>query len=197
MTSTIPSRDTSTLGAALLDAAGLGPGARILDVGCGRGDATLEAARRVGPSGLALGVDVSLPMLEDARRRAADADLAHVGFVHADAQTQRFAPLRFDVIVSTRGLDVFADAVAGVANLARALRGGGRLALLALEDPERAGAVLTGAGFADVDVERGAPGVVTASAGSSSPAASGSRCRPTGGAGATAPGPRSGGPAPG
>jgi ubiquinone/menaquinone biosynthesis C-methylase UbiE len=89
-------------------------------------------------------------MVEQARRRAADAGLAHVGFVHADAQTRRFAPLRFDAIVSRRGLVVFADPDAGFANLARTLRPGGRLAIVSREEPERARAVLTRAGLVDV-----------------------------------------------
>jgi ubiquinone/menaquinone biosynthesis C-methylase UbiE len=153
VTSTVSSTTTtttSTVGAALLGAVGLEPGGRVLDVGCGRGDTTLDAARRVGRSGLALGVDVSLTMLEEARRRAVDAGLAHVGFVHADAQTQRFAPLRFDAIVSTRGLDAFADPGAGFANLARALRAGGRLAVLSSDDSDAVRAVLTRAGLVDV-----------------------------------------------
>jgi ubiquinone/menaquinone biosynthesis C-methylase UbiE len=150
MTSTVGSTTTSTVGAALLDAVGLEPGGRVLDVGCGRGDTTLDAARRVGRSGLALGVDASLKMLEEARRRAADAGLAHVGFVHADAQTQRFAPLRFDAIVSTRGLDAFADPGAGFANLARALRAGGRPAVLSGDDEDAVRAVLTRALLVDV-----------------------------------------------
>jgi ubiquinone/menaquinone biosynthesis C-methylase UbiE len=165
MTSMLDTTDaavTATPGLAVLDAVGVRPGARVLDVGCGTGDTTLHAARRVGPSGLALGVDASLTMLERARRRAAAAGLAHVGFVHADAQTQRFAPLRFDAIVSTRGFDVFADPAAGVANLARALRGGGRLALVSVDDPGREDAVLAQAGF--VDVACRAPGLLTARA---------------------------------
>jgi ubiquinone/menaquinone biosynthesis C-methylase UbiE len=89
-------------------------------------------------------------MLEEARRRAVDAGLAHVGFVHADAHTQRFAPLRFDAIVSTRGLDAFADPGAGFANLARALRAGGRLAVLSSDDSDAVRAVLTRAGLVDV-----------------------------------------------
>lgn len=198
MTATIHSPEISAPGSVLLDAAGMRAGARVLDVGCGRGDITLAAARRVGRSGLALGVDASLTVLEDARRRAATAGLGHVGFVHGDPQTQRFAPLRFDVILSAVGLDVFADADAGVANLARALRGGGRLALLARDDLVPLRAALDRAGL--VDVAAAATGVVTATApGSlatvSSPAASESRCPPTGAAGATAPGPRSGAPA--
>jgi len=151
MTSTVGITTTAgPLDLALLDAAGLVPGGRVLDVGCGIGDTTLGAARRVRPSGLALGVDDSLTMVERARRRAADAGLAHVGFVHADAQTQRFAPLRFDAIVSTRAQDVFADPDAGFKNLAHALRPGGRIAIVSREEPARAHAALTRAGLVDV-----------------------------------------------
>jgi ubiquinone/menaquinone biosynthesis C-methylase UbiE len=89
-------------------------------------------------------------MLEQARRRAADDGLAHVGFVHADAQTQRFAPLRFDAIVSARPQHVFADPGAGFTNLARALRPGGRLAVVSCDEPHRIGAVLTGTGLVAV-----------------------------------------------
>jgi ubiquinone/menaquinone biosynthesis C-methylase UbiE len=153
---------TTTSGLAVLAATGVRPGARVLDVGCGTGDTTLHAARRVGPSGLALGVDASLTMVECARRRAAAAGLAHVGFVHADAQTHRFAPLRFDAIVSTRGLDVFADPDAAFVNLARALRDGGRVGFVSLDDSERVHAVLERAGFADVS--RVKTGLVTARA---------------------------------
>jgi ubiquinone/menaquinone biosynthesis C-methylase UbiE len=162
MTSTVDTAVTTTPGLAVLDAVGLRPGARVLDVGCGTGDVTMEAARRVGPSGLALGVDVSLTMLECARRRAAAAGLAHVGFVHADAQTHRFAPLRFDAIVSTCGLDVFADPDAGCVNLSCAFRDGGRVGFVSRDDSARVQAVLERAGFADV--ARVATGVVTARA---------------------------------
>jgi ubiquinone/menaquinone biosynthesis C-methylase UbiE len=150
MTSTVSITTAAALDVALLDAAGLQPGARVLDIGCGRGDTTLEAARRVGPSGLALGVDDSLDVLEEARRRAADAGLAHVGFVHADAQTQRFAPLRFDAIVSRRPRQVFADPRAGFTNLHGALRSGGRLAVVSRDEPDGVHAVLARVGFVDV-----------------------------------------------
>jgi len=150
MTSTVGMTMAAALDVALLDAAGLRPGARVLDVGCGRGDTTLDAARLVGPSGLALGVDESLDALEDARRRAAAAGLAHVGFVHADAQTQRFAPLRFDAIVSRRAHQVFADAEVGFTNLLGALRSCGRLAVVSRDEPDGMIALLARVGFADV-----------------------------------------------
>jgi ubiquinone/menaquinone biosynthesis C-methylase UbiE len=150
MTSTVSITTAAALDVALLDAAGLRPGGRVLDVGCGRGDTTLDAARRVGPSGLALGVDDSLDVLEEARRRAADAGLAHVGFIHAAAQTQRFAPLRFDAIVSRRPCHVFADPEAGFRNLLGALRSGGRLAVVSRDEPDGVHAVLARVGFVDV-----------------------------------------------
>src|SRR5262249_7826372 len=142
MTTTLHSLDTAATGLALFDAAGLRPGARVLDVGCGRGATTLTPARPGGGAGLLLGGDARLTMLEDARRRVAAAALRHVGFVHGDAQTQRFAPLRFDVIVIAGGLSVFADADAGVANLSHALLRGGTLALAAPNDHERVRAVV-------------------------------------------------------
>jgi ubiquinone/menaquinone biosynthesis C-methylase UbiE len=86
----------------VLDIAEIEPGDRVLDVGYGDGEATLQAARRVGPRGLALGVDVSAPLVERARQRACEAGLANVGFLRADARTHRFAPLRFGVVVGKR-----------------------------------------------------------------------------------------------
>jgi ubiquinone/menaquinone biosynthesis C-methylase UbiE len=159
MTSTVSIATAAALDVALLDAADLRPGARVLDVGCGRGDTTLDAARRVGPSGLALGVDDSLGVLEEARRRAADAGLAHVGFVHASAQTLRFAPLRFDLIVSRRPRQVFADPEAVFTNLLGALRSGGRLAVVSRDERDGLHAVLARVGFVDLSrVALGADG---------------------------------------
>ena len=76
--------------------------------------------------------------------------LAHVGFVHADAQTQRFAPLRFHAIVSRRSHQVFADPEAGFTNLLGALRSGGRLAVVGRDEPDGVHAVLARVGFVDV-----------------------------------------------
>jgi ubiquinone/menaquinone biosynthesis C-methylase UbiE len=123
----------------VLDAADVQTGHRVLDVGCGQGDVALLAARRVGPRGLVLGVDASAPMIERARERAHAAGLANVGFVHADAPTHRFSPLRFDVIVSQL-------VPAGFANLARVLRPGGRVVFASL-DPESVDAELRRAGL--------------------------------------------------
>ena len=114
---------------ALLDAAGIGPAARVLDVGCGTGSVTRAAARRAR-AGSALGVDLSTAMVDAARARAARAGLANVAFARADAQVHPFPTGGFDVVLSRTGASFFGDPAAAFANLARATVPGGRLALL-------------------------------------------------------------------
>src|SRR5688572_1877812 len=68
------------LGRLAMDRARIAQGSRVLDVGCGCGDTTIELGRRVGPHGRVVGIDVSAPMLELARARAAAAALTNVEF---------------------------------------------------------------------------------------------------------------------
>jgi SAM-dependent methyltransferase len=112
-------------GRRLLTAAVLEPDERVLDVGCGNGAVSLEAARAVGPGGQVTGVDLSASMLEVARRRAEQHQVA-LDFVQADAQTASFDEPS-DVVVSRFGLMFFDDPEAAFANLAKATRPGGRL----------------------------------------------------------------------
>lgn len=114
---------------ALIRHAAAHPGARVLDVGCGTGDTTLAFAEQVGPRGEVNGVDISDPLLAIARHRADGR--ASVGFILADAQTHAFDPGRFDLVASRFGVMFFADPVAAFANLARALRPGGRMVFAA------------------------------------------------------------------
>lgn len=108
-------------------------GDAVLDVGCGTGRSTRDAARAAAP-GPVLGVDLSSQMLEEARRRAAAEGLANVSFEQADVQVHPFADGAFDVAISSFGAMFFADPVAAFANIRRALRPGGRLAVLAWRD---------------------------------------------------------------
>jgi SAM-dependent methyltransferase len=110
-----------------LAAAGLRPGDRVLDVGCGTGRTTRDAARITGS---AVGVDLSSAMLDVARRRAAEEGLTGVRFEQADAQVAAFPPAGFDVAISRTGAMFFADPVAALANVGGALVPGGRLVLL-------------------------------------------------------------------
>jgi ubiquinone/menaquinone biosynthesis C-methylase UbiE len=122
-------------GAALMAAAGLRAGERVLDVGCGCGPMALTAARAVAPDGDVVGLDLSAPMLEVARRRAASAGVANVTFEQADVQVHPIGDGSFDVAISRFGTMFFADAVAAFANIRRALRPGGRLCIVTWQPP--------------------------------------------------------------
>jgi SAM-dependent methyltransferase len=115
------------LGGEALDRIGVGAGQRVLDVGCGCGQTTLELARRVGAKGAALGADISRPMLESARARALEAGVRNARFEHSDAQVHPFEAEAFDLVFSRFGVMFFSDPVAAFANLLRALRPGARL----------------------------------------------------------------------
>lgn len=112
-----------------MDAADIDRRDRALDVGCGTGQTTRDAARRA-PEGFALGVDLSAAMLEVARRRAAEDALTNVGFEQADAQVHQFERGGFDVALGRTSAMFFGDRVAALANVGRALRPDGRLVLL-------------------------------------------------------------------
>ncbi|HZS92898.1 MAG TPA: methyltransferase domain-containing protein [Chloroflexota bacterium] len=120
----------------LLDAAGIGAGDRVLDIGCGTGQTTRDAAR-AAVSGSALGLDLSARMIALARQLAAAEGLANVGFEQADAQIHPFEAGAFDVAISRTGAMFFGDPVAAFRNIAGALRQGGRLTLLAWQDLPR------------------------------------------------------------
>jgi SAM-dependent methyltransferase len=101
------------------------PGDRALDVGCGFGDTTLRLAELVGPEGSALGVDVSEPFIDTARREAEEAGAADVEFRVADVQTLQL-PREFDYAYSRMGIMFFANPVAALRNVSTALKPGGR-----------------------------------------------------------------------
>lgn len=115
-------------------AAAIRPADRVLDIGCGTGHATREAAR-FAPAGEAVGMDLSARMLEVARTRAEEQGLGNVAFLHADAQTYPFDAARFDVAISRTGTMFFGDAAAAFANIATALRADARLVQLVWRAP--------------------------------------------------------------
>lgn len=166
----------------LFRAAAIGPNDRVLDIGCGTGHVTREAARRAS-HGQVLGIDLSAPMLD--RARADAAGVPNLRFERGDAQVHPFPDGGFDVAISRGGVMFFGDMVAAFANILRALRPGGRLAFIgpqsggpdspyarataalaplmrapspaargmgSLVDPARIEEVLDAAGYADVTV---------------------------------------------
>jgi len=125
-------RQIGPLGRAAMDRVGIAAGDRVLDVGCGTGDTTVELARRVGPGGAVTGIDLSEPMLASARQRADG--IGNVTFRAADAQTTRFEAGHFDVCFSRFGVMFFVDPVAAFTNLRTALSPGGRLGFVCWQE---------------------------------------------------------------
>jgi SAM-dependent methyltransferase len=126
-------RQIEPLGQAAIDALVPRSAERIVDVGCGCGQTTLALARRVGPTGFVLGVDISRPLLQIARSRPRDPGLK-VDFRELDAQVGNLAAAggdaRFDAVYSRFGVMFFGDPVAAFANIRNSLHPGGRLAFV-------------------------------------------------------------------
>jgi SAM-dependent methyltransferase len=108
---------------------GIRSGDKVLDIGCGTGLTTREAGRATAP-GRVVGVDVSERMLDCARELTAAEGLDNVRYELGDAQVHSFDPAGFDVAISRFGTMFFSDPAAAFANIAAALRPGGRLVLL-------------------------------------------------------------------
>lgn len=109
---------------------------RVLDIGCGTGQTTREAAC-AAVDGHVVGVDVSVPMLERARTLSEAEDLRNITYLRGDAQVHRFQPAHFDLVISRFGVMFFADPAAAFTNVARALRPSGQLVLLVWQSRER------------------------------------------------------------
>jgi SAM-dependent methyltransferase len=107
---------------------------RVLDIGCGSGQTTREAAR-IARAGSAFGVDISAAAIERARELAQG--VSNAAFECADAQVCRFPRGQFDVAVSRFGTMFFDDPVAAFGNIGRALRRDGRLVMMVWQDRER------------------------------------------------------------
>ena len=119
----------------LVERAFPGEGGSVLDIGCGAGATTLAMARRLGPAGHCLGVDISAPLVAAAKARCLDEGLKSAEFVHGDAQTYAFEPARFDAVISRFGVMFFDDPQAAFVNLRRAARRGAKLMFVAWRSP--------------------------------------------------------------
>ncbi|WP_331727971.1 class I SAM-dependent methyltransferase [Streptomyces sp. NBC_00158] len=119
----------------LLTAASVRPADHVLDIGCGAG-ATTRLAARAAERGRATGLDLSGPMLDRARTAAAEEGITNISFTHGDAQVHDLPRAAFDVAISRFGIMFFADPAAAFANIATALRPGGRVAFLSAAEPE-------------------------------------------------------------
>ena len=102
------------------------PGDRVLDVGCGFGDTALRLAELVGPTGSVVGIDCCEAFLEYARADVRARNLTNVTFVRGDAEVA-LPTNQFDFVFARFGTMFFANPVAGLRNMRRALKPGGRM----------------------------------------------------------------------
>jgi ubiquinone/menaquinone biosynthesis C-methylase UbiE len=124
---------------ALLQLASLRSGEHVLDVACGTGLVTLEAARAVGRSGQVLGVDLSERMTDVARQRATEQRVSNVSFMRMDAQKLALPDASFDVALCALGLMYVPDPEQALRDMRRVLRPGGRLVLAVWGDRSQCG----------------------------------------------------------
>lgn len=119
----------SGVAAAVIDAAGLAPDQRVLDIGCGTGAVSLLSASAVGANGHVLATDIAPPFIARVKERARH--LPQVSAKVADAQSADWPEMPFDVALSRFGVMFFGDPSAAFANIARALQPGGRMVFAA------------------------------------------------------------------
>ena len=105
------------------------PGSSVLDVGCGPGDVVIAFARSTGPRGRAVGVDASTVMVDEARRRAAEAGVA-AEFVVGDAMALDLPDDTFDACRSERTFQWLADPAVALSEMVRVTRPGGAVAVI-------------------------------------------------------------------
>lgn len=108
----------------------------VLDIGCGTGQSTRQAGL-TARSGTALGIDVSAIAVEQARHLTRAQGIDNVTFEQGDAQAHPFPQQRFDLVISRFGTMFFGDPPAAFANIGRALRPGGRLAMMVWQAHQR------------------------------------------------------------
>lgn len=119
----------------LLDMAGVAAGARVLDIACGAGAQTLEAARRVGPDGAVVASDISAAMLEHVRRNAEAAGITNIETREGAAESVARMDSQFDAAICRLGLMLFPKAGASLSAVRRALKPGARFSALVFSTP--------------------------------------------------------------
>ena len=127
-------RMLAPFGGAVLGRLGLRPGDRVVDIGCGVGATTLSIASIVAPA-TAVGVDVSVTMLDAARTRAAATGCSNVEFRHHDVQEEPIGVASFDSAFSRFGVMFFPEPDRAFANIRQSLMSGGRFGFVCFQRP--------------------------------------------------------------
>ncbi|MBL4758205.1 MAG: class I SAM-dependent methyltransferase [Rhizobiales bacterium] len=113
----------------------VGEGDRVLDVGCGFGDTAIKLANIVGPTGEVVGVDCCDVFLDYARKDAEAAGLKNVSFMRGDAEIS-LPDEKFDFVFARFGTMFFANPVAGLRNMRKSLKPGGKMVHIVWRDRE-------------------------------------------------------------
>lgn len=108
-------------------------GDRVLDVGCGFGDTAIKLAQMVGPEGEVVGLDCCDAFLDEARKAAAEQGIDNISFMRGDAEIA-LPSTGFDFVFARFGTMFFANPVAGLRNMRKALRPGGRMVHIVWRD---------------------------------------------------------------
>ena len=122
------------LGQRAIDKLDLSDNKRILDIGCGCGTTTLEIAKMI-PEGKIIGVDISEPMLNQARKDALEMSLSNTEFVVQDVQTDEISKDAFDIAFSRFGVMFFEDSYEAFKNINNSLKIGGQLSFVCWQEP--------------------------------------------------------------
>ena len=120
---------------AMLTMAGVATGARVLDLACGAGSQTLRAAHRVSAQGHVVASDITDAMLQHVRENARAAGLANVTTLAGAAEALEVAPESFDAVICRLGLMLFVAPAQALAVVRRALRPGGKVAVVVFTTP--------------------------------------------------------------
>jgi ubiquinone/menaquinone biosynthesis C-methylase UbiE len=119
----------------LIDMAGIRSGMRVLDIACGAGSQTIQAAKRVGPNGRVVASDISATMLDHVRRNATQAGLLNIDTLECAADELDEAQPPFDAAISRLGLMLFPSPQRALQAVKNVLKPGARFAALVFTTP--------------------------------------------------------------
>jgi ubiquinone/menaquinone biosynthesis C-methylase UbiE len=119
----------------LLDLAGIQPGMQVLDLACGAGSQSIQAAKRVGPNGRVVASDISATMLDHVRGNADRAGLRNIETLECAAEDLQQPKASFDASICRLGLMLFPSPRKALEAVRRALKPGARFAALVFTTP--------------------------------------------------------------
>jgi SAM-dependent methyltransferase len=119
----------------LIDMADIRPGMRVLDLACGAGSQSIQAAKRVGPNGKVVAIDISPTMLEHVRQNATKAGVHNIETLECAAEDLDETQPPFDASISRLGLMLFSAPHSALKAVQRVLKPGARFAALVFTSP--------------------------------------------------------------